>query len=70
MPDLQAATRFVWGGADTGTVTARMPGPSAAARKPRSPGFTSAPCVTGCPAVIGMRTTVPISFDRSVPSFL
>ena len=33
--------------ADTGTVTARMPGLSAAARKPRSPGLTSDPCVNG-----------------------
>ena len=31
---------------DTGTVTARMPGPSAAARKPRSSGPTSEPWVT------------------------
>ena len=37
----------------TGTVTARMPGPSAAARKPRSCGPTSEPRVTGWPAVIG-----------------
>ena len=37
----------------TGTVMARMPGPSAAARKPRSFGPTSEPRVTGWPAVIG-----------------
>ncbi len=53
----------VW--AETGTVTARMPGPSAAARKPLSPGFTSEPCVTGSPAVIGRRTTVPSSLEMS-----
>ena len=34
-------------------------GASAAARKPRSLGPTRAPRVTGWPAVIGLRTTVP-----------
>ena len=38
---------------ETGMVTARIPGPSAAARKPRSCGATSAPLVSGWPAVTG-----------------
>ena len=45
----------------TGTVMARMPGESAAARKPRSCGPTSEPRVTGWPTVIALRTTVPSS---------
>ena len=40
-------------------------GPSAAARKPRSLGPTRAPRVSGWPAVTGLRTTVPRSFDIS-----
>eukprot|EP01035_Chromulina_nebulosa_P063690 gene63690-87110_t len=53
---------------DTGTVTARMPGPSAAARKPRSPGLTSMPWVIGAPAVIALRT--PLHLHLLVAVFL
>ena len=49
----------------TGTVIARMPGPSAAARKPRSLGETSDPRVSGAPAVTGSRTTVPSKLAMS-----
>ncbi len=43
-----------------GTDTARMPGSSTAARKPRSPGLTTAPSVIGSPAAMKPRTTAPI----------
>jgi hypothetical protein len=43
-----------------GTETARMPGSSTAARKPRSPGLTTAPSVIGSPMPIPRRTTAPI----------
>ena len=53
----------------TGTVTARMPGPSAAARKPRSPARMSEPCTTGWPAAMAVRTTEPASwFGSALPS--
>ncbi len=53
----------------TGTVMARRPGPSAAARNPRSPGWISVPCVTGEPAEIAVRTTEPASwFTSALPS--
>ncbi len=53
---------------DTGTVTARMPGPRAAARKPRSPGRISAPCDTGWPTETAVRTTEPASWLTSILS--
>jgi hypothetical protein len=53
----------------TATVTARMPGPSAAARKPRSPGLISEPWLTGWPALISLRTTVPIRSAAFTPGW-
>jgi Flp pilus assembly protein RcpC/CpaB len=49
------------GAASTGTETARMPGWSTAARKPRSPGTTILVLMMGSPAAMGSRATAPTS---------
>ena len=49
-------------------VQATPPGLSTAARKPRSPGLTTAPSVTGSPAAMRLRTTAPtISSSERLP---
>ena len=50
------------------TETARMPGESTAARKPRSPALTTRLAVIGSPATIPLRTTAPVK--PSIPSLL